>query len=174
VFELEQEEPVAAASIGQVYKARLIANGDTVALKIQRPGCEEIIALDLYVLRWWSGVYNGIFRMLRRDIDVQSIIDDFGELIYREIDYVAEAANAQRFNELYAGVKDVFVPKIYSDLTTNKVLTMEWVDGFRLTDRGSLARYGLDNSKLVDTLVQCSLRQILGKEFRAEDMNGVE
>jgi hypothetical protein len=163
LFELVEEEPIAAASIGQVYKAILKENGDIVALKIQRPGCEEIIALDLYVLRWWSGVYNQIFRLLNRDIDVQSIIDDFGELIYREIDYVAEAANAQRFNELYAGVKDVFVPKIYSELTTSKVLCMEWVDGFRLTDRASLEEYGLDESKLVDTLVQCSLRQILGK-----------
>jgi aarF domain-containing kinase len=98
---------------------------------------------------------------LNRDIDIQAIIDDFGELIYREIDYVAEAANAQRFNELYAGVTDVFVPKIYSDYTTSKVLTMEWVDGFRLTDSASLAAYGLNRKKLVDTLVQCSLRQIL-------------
>ena len=148
VFELVQEEPVAAASIGQVYKARLLSNGETVALKIQRPRCEEIIALDLYVLRWWSGVYNKIFDILQRDIDVQSIIDDFGDLIYREIDYVAEAANAQRFNELYAGVTDVFVPKVYSDLTTSKVLTMEWVDGFRLTDNANLERFGLDRRKV--------------------------
>ena len=108
-------------------------------------------------------MYNGIFKILNRDIDLQSIIDDFGVLIYREIDYVAEAANAQRFNELYAGVTDVFVPKVYSDFTTNKVLTMEWVDGFRLTDSSLLKSYDLDESKLVDTLVQCSLRQILGK-----------
>ena len=148
VFELVESEPIAAASIGQVYKAILRENGEVVALKIQRPNCEEVIALDLYVLRWWSGVYNGIFKLLNRDIDLQSIIDDFGELIYREIDYVAEAANAQRFNELYAGVTDVFVPKVYSDFTTNKVLTMEWVDGFRLTDQDSLTRYGLDESKL--------------------------
>lgn len=161
VFELVEELPVAAASIGQVYKARLLSNGDTVALKIQRPRCEEIIALDLYVLRWWSGVYNQIFKVLNRDIDLQSVIDDFGELIYREIDYVAEAANAQRFNELYAGVTDVFVPKIYSELTTSKVLTMEWVDGYRLTDTSSLARYNLEPSKLVNTLVQCSLKQVL-------------
>ena len=151
--------------VSQVYKAVLRENGETVALKIQRPACEEIIALDLYVLRWWSGVYNGIFALLNRDIDLQSIIDDFGTLIYREIDYVAEAANAQRFNELYATSLmggDVFVPKIYSDFTTNKVLTMEWVDGVRLTDRAALQRYGLDASKLVDTLVQCEMRQILG------------
>lgn len=148
VFELVEQEPIAAASIGQVYKARLLSNGDTVALKIQRPKCEEIIALDLYVLRWWAGVYNQIFKVLNRDVDLQSIIDDFGELIYREIDYVAEAANAQRFSELYAGVTDVFVPKIYSELTTSKVLTMEWVDGFRLTDSESLTAYNLDRTKV--------------------------
>ncbi|GKY97361.1 hypothetical protein MPSEU_000694500 [Mayamaea pseudoterrestris] len=169
VFELLEDEPVAAASIGQVYKARLKANGDTVALKIQRPGCEEVIALDLYVLRWWSGVYNRIFELLNRSIDVQNIIDDFGTLIYREIDYVAEAANAQRFNELYAGVKDIFIPKIYSELTTSKVLTMEWVDGFRLTDVETLRRYGLDETKLVDILVQSSMQQILQNGFYHAD-----
>lgn len=165
VFELVQDEPIAAASIGQVYKARLRETGELVALKIQRPDCEAIIALDLYVLRWWSGVYNRIFQILKRDIDLQAVIDDFGELIYREIDYIAEMANAQRFNELYAGVRDVFVPRVFSELTTSKVLTMEWVDGFRLTDRDSLMKYGLDESKLVDTLVQCSLRQILENGF---------
>lgn len=170
VFDLEESEPIAAASIGQVYKGRLKANGDLVAIKIQRPNCEEIIALDLYVLRWWSGIYNKIFQLLNRDINVQSIIDDFGELIYREIDYVAEAANAQRFNELYASVSEqVFVPKVYSDLTTRKVLVMEWVDGYRLTDSASLERLNLDKSKLVDTLVQSSIRQIL--ENGASEMN---
>lgn len=125
VFELVEEEPIAAASIGQVYKAKLRTTGQEIALKIQRPNCEDIIALDLYILRWWSGIYNQIFKLLNRDIDVQSIIDDFGELIYREIDYVAEAANAQRFNELYAGIPDVFVPKVYSDLTTRKGLSLD-------------------------------------------------
>ena len=166
VFELVESEPVAAASIGQVYRARLISNGDEVAIKIQRPRCEDIIALDLYVLSWWTrNLWDRIPQFFNRDINFSLIIDDFGELIYREIDYVAEAANAQRFNELYSGLTDVFVPKVYSELTTSKVLTMEWVDGFRLTDNDSLTKYGLDRRKLVDTLVQCSLRQILENGF---------
>jgi len=169
---VEVGEPIAAASIGQVYKARLRSNGRLVAIKIQRPRCEEVIALDLYVLRWWSGVANALTKLLDRDINVQSIIDDFGELIYRELDYVAEAANAQRFSELYGGVEGVFVPKVYSELTTSKVLTMEWIEGFRLTDVESLDRLGLDRKKLVDTLVQCSLRQILGNGFFHADPHG--
>jgi len=87
VFELVQPEPVAAASIGQVYKARLIKNGQTVAIKIQRPNTEDIVALDLYVLRWWAGnFYNNIFSLLGRDINLQSVMDDFGNLLYAEID----------------------------------------------------------------------------------------
>lgn len=164
VFELIEPEPVAAASLGQVYRAKLLSNGDIVALKIQRPDCEQIIALDLYVLRWWSGVATAIMSLLQRDINVQMIIDDFGEIIYRELDYVAELANAQRFAELYAAVNDVFVPKVYSELTTSKVLTMEWVDGYRLSDP-NLETYGLDRKKLVDILIQCSLRQILENGF---------
>jgi aarF domain-containing kinase len=164
VFELIEPEPVAAASLGQVYRAKLLSNGDIVALKIQRPDCEQIIALDLYVLRWWSGVATAIMSLLQRDINVQMIIDDFGEIIYRELDYVAELANAQRFAELYAAVNDVFVPKVYSELTTSKVLTMEWVDGYRLSDP-NLEAYGLDRKKLVDILIQCSLRQILENGF---------
>ncbi len=168
VFELVEKEPIAAASIGQVYKARLKKNGQTVALKIQRPNTENIVELDLYVLRWWGGVYNAIFRLLGRDIDLQSVMDDFGALLYAEIDYIAEAANARRFSELYAqdvAIAGVFVPKIYSELTTRKVLTMEWVDGFRLTDSESLEAFNLDRKKLVDTLVQCSLRQIMENGF---------
>jgi len=146
LFELIGDGPVAAASIGQVYKARLKATGDIVAVKIQRPNCEDTIALDLYILRWWSGIANVITQgILKRDVNVISIIDDFGELIYREIDYVAEAANAQRFNEIYASLIDtVAVPKVISALTTSKVLVMEWVDGIRLTDASALQSNNLD------------------------------
>ena len=104
----------------------------------------------MYILRWWSGIANILTQgILKRDVNVQSIIDDFGELIYREIDYVAEAANAQRFNEIYANLPiSIFVPKIYSTLTTSKVLTMEWVDGLRLTDTAALQQYGLDKEEV--------------------------
>jgi predicted unusual protein kinase regulating ubiquinone biosynthesis (AarF/ABC1/UbiB family) len=97
-----------------------------VAIKIQRPNCEENIAVDLYVMRWYAQQIQKILRLLNRDLDLVSIIDDFGDLIYREIDYRAEAVNAQRFAELYASIPDVFVPKVYTDLSTSKVLTMEW------------------------------------------------
>lgn len=165
VMELDSLEPIAAASIGQVYKGRLKSNGAQVAIKIQRPGCEELIAVDLFILRWYAQLVQKVINLLKRDIDLVSIIDDFGELIYREIDYRAEAVNAQRFAELYSTIPDVFVPKIYTSLSTGKVLVMEWVDGARLNDRRRLEEMGLDPSKLIDTLVQCSLRQLLENGF---------
>ena len=169
VFELEFKEPVAAASIGQVYKGRLRSNGAQVAIKIQRPNCEDAIATDLYILRFYASVVQQVLTLLRRDINLVSVIDDFGELIYREIDYRAEAVNAQRFAELYASVPNIFVPKIYTDLSTSKVLTMEWVDGCRLTDRAAIDSMGLDSTAFVDTLVQCSLRQMLENGFYHAD-----
>ena len=173
VFEFSMPlEPVAAASIGQVYKGRLKSNGAEVAIKIQRPDCMASISTDLFVLRWYSGLAERLLKAVGRDISLVSVIDDFGELIYREMDYRAEAINAQRFAELYASIPDVFVPKVYPDLSTAKVLTMEWVEGARLSDKVAISRMGLDSSKFVDILVQCSLRQMLENGFFHADPHG--
>lgn len=98
----------------QVYKARLRVNGNLVAIKVQRPNCESTISLDLYVLRFYAGFLTKALKALKRDVDLTAIIDDFGELIYREIDYRAEMVNCQRFAELYANIPDVFVPKVHT------------------------------------------------------------
>ena len=168
VFESDETtlKPIAAASIGQVYKARLKSNGAEVAIKIQRPNCEEAIAVDLYILRWYSSQIQSLFKILfDRDLDLTNVIDDFGDLIYRELDYRAEAVNAQRFAELYSSIPQVFVPKIYTGVSTSKVLTMEWVNGARLNDEEALRRMGLDGTQFVDILVQCSLKQMLENGF---------
>ena len=81
VFELESPEPVAAASIGQVYKGYLKQNGAKVAIKIQRPGCEESIAVDLFVLRWYAEKIQWFLSLLDRDVSLVSVIDDFGKLL---------------------------------------------------------------------------------------------
>jgi aarF domain-containing kinase len=180
VFELDSPEPIAAASIGQVcivycamlarvltylrlqvYKARLRSNGAYVAIKIQRPHCEESVAVDLFVLRWYAMRVQSVFTLLKRDVNLTSVVDDFGELLYRELDYRAEALNAQRFAELYASFKDVFVPKIYTSLSTSKVLVMEWVDGVRLSDATAITAMGYNSSRFVDTLVQVSFSTFL-------------
>ena len=131
VFTLLVDEPVAAASIGQVYKARL-RNGKVVALKVQRPDCERVVALDLFVLRWWARLGTSFFvRAFGRDLDLVSVVDDFGALIYREIDYRAEARNARQFAKLYQGYENTIrVPEIYDELTTSTVLTQRLYPNF--------------------------------------------
>ena len=172
VYELLEDDPVAAASIGQVYRARLIGQEDdagaVVALKVQRPNCEAAIALDLYILRWWAKfATTALMTIFGRDIDLVSVIDDFGTIIYREIDYIAEAKNAKRFAASYGDFVSrglVRVPKIYDHLTTSDVLTMEWIEGTRLVDGEALVNMTGDAdapARLVDTLVQCSLKQML-------------
>ena len=158
-------EPVAAASLGQVYQAVLATDGTRVAVKVQRPNVEATIALDLYILRSYSLTLRSLLQLLGRNIDFVSVIDDFGRLIYAEVDYEVEAANARRFDELYGALPNVSSPRMYEKLSTRRVLTMGWVDGVRLTDREALLARGLDPAALVDTLVQCSLRQMLEHGF---------
>eukprot|EP00871_Galdieria_phlegrea_P000339 jgi/Galph1/1305/GphlegSOOS_G6106.1 len=163
-----EPEPVAVASIGQVYKAYL-KNGEAVAVKVQRPECEKVIALDIYILRQLSGTLSKALKMLRRDINLQSVIEEFGKLIYEEIDYISEGRNAERFRQLYSNIPDVYIPKIHWEWTRDKVLTMEWIEGTRLTDT---EKYGLDASKLIETMVRCSLKQMLEYGYFHADPHG--
>uniref|UniRef100_A0A7S3JTP8 Protein kinase domain-containing protein n=2 Tax=Aureoumbra lagunensis TaxID=44058 RepID=A0A7S3JTP8_9STRA len=182
IFELLEEEPVAAASIGQVYRARLKKGDDQgaiVALKVQRPKCEEIITLDLFILRWWARRITDFLQIFfGRDLDLVSVIQDFGEIIFREIDYVAEAENARQFSLLYADFERqglVKIPRIYEEFTTNEVLTMEWIEGSRLVDGAGLVRLtgnAETPARIIDTLVQCSLRQMLDLGFFHADPHG--
>lgn len=158
IFEYIDPIPVAAASIGQVYSARLKTTSERVAVKVQRPDCEKIVALDIYILRNLSGTINRLIRLTGRDIDLQSIIEEFGKLIYEEIDYLSEARNAERFLELYGNLPGIDVPRVIWRYTKRRVITMEWMDGVRLTS-ASLTQ---DRSEqLVRAMVQCSLRQML-------------
>eukprot|EP00188_Purpureofilum_apyrenoidigerum_P002007 Plantae.Rhodophyta-Purpureofilum_apyrenoidigerum.ctg21786.p1 GENE.Plantae.Rhodophyta-Purpureofilum_apyrenoidigerum.ctg21786~~Plantae.Rhodophyta-Purpureofilum_apyrenoidigerum.ctg21786.p1 ORF type:complete len:618 (+),score=137.39 Plantae.Rhodophyta-Purpureofilum_apyrenoidigerum.ctg21786:113-1855(+) len=166
-FDRLEPEPVAAASIGQVYKAYL-KTGEPVAIKVQRPNCAEIIAMDIYILRNLSGRLNDLFRVIRKDFDLKLIVDEFGKLIFDEIDYLNEARNAERFRELYGNIEDIVVPKVYWKYTTNKVLTMEWIDGTRLESMPAID----ERSRLVRALVQCSLRQMLENGYFHADPHG--
>mmetsp|Transcript_1637 Transcript_1637/g.2768 ORF Transcript_1637/g.2768 Transcript_1637/m.2768 type:complete len:933 (-) Transcript_1637:81-2879(-) len=166
VFESIEPTPYAAASIGQVYKAYL-KTGEQVAIKVQRPNCEDIVAVDILILRQISGVLSSMLKVIRRDLDLRSVIDEFGKLLYEEIDYIKEADNATRFMDLYGHLERIRVPKIYWKYTSRKILTMEWIDGLRLTSDK------LDNrAQLVRTMVQCSLRQMLEEGFFHADPHG--
>ncbi|CAM6083702.1 unnamed protein product [Calypogeia fissa] len=151
--------PIAAASLGQVYKAILRSTGDTVAVKVQRPYIEQSVGLDFYLLRGLCGLVDKYVDIITSD--VVALLDEFARRVYQELNYVQEARNAVRFRKLYGDRPDVLVPGVYWDYISTKVLTMEWVDGVKLSEQEIIQKQGLDIIKLVDIGIQCSLRQLL-------------
>jgi predicted unusual protein kinase regulating ubiquinone biosynthesis (AarF/ABC1/UbiB family) len=154
--------PIAAASLGQVYKGKLWS-GETVAIKVQRPGLANSIALDLHVMRTLCIWLQSNFKQIRSNL--VSIVDEFAERIFEEMDYENEGRNAEKFAELYGGMQDIYVPSIYWPYTGRRVLTMEWITGTKLTDLEAVAAQGLNATYLVEVGVQCSLRQLLEHGF---------
>ncbi|KAL5848103.1 hypothetical protein ACOSQ3_011627 [Xanthoceras sorbifolium] len=159
IFSSISSSPIAAASLGQVYKAQLKYSGQIVAVKVQRPGIEEAIGLDFYLVRGIGFLINEYVDIITSD--VVALIDEFARRVYQELNYVQEGQNARRFKKLYADKEDVLVPDIFWDYTSGKVLTMEWVDGVKLNEQEALERQGLKVLDLVNTGIQCSLRQLL-------------
>ncbi|KAG8061765.1 hypothetical protein GUJ93_ZPchr0003g17261 [Zizania palustris] len=151
--------PIAAASLGQVYKARLKYSGKLVAVKVQRPGIEDIIGLDFYLLRGLGFLINKYVDFISSD--VVALMDEFARRVYQELNYVQEGQNARRFKKLYADKQDVLVPDIFWDYTSSKVLTMEWIEGTKLNQQAAIEKQGLKVLDLVNIGIQCSLRQLL-------------
>jgi predicted unusual protein kinase regulating ubiquinone biosynthesis (AarF/ABC1/UbiB family) len=156
------DKPVAAASLGQVYKAKL-KTGETVAVKVQRPGLAQNIALDIYILRSLSRTAMRQVKQIRSDL--VGIIDEFAGRIFEEMDYTQEGRNAERFGQLYGHLPDIYIPKIYWPYTGRRVLTMEWITGIKLTQLEAIKAQGLDPTYIINIGVQCSLRQLLEHGF---------
>ncbi|MBW4651850.1 MAG: AarF/ABC1/UbiB kinase family protein [Kaiparowitsia implicata GSE-PSE-MK54-09C] len=154
--------PIAAASLGQVYRGKL-KTGEDVAVKVQRPGLAQRITLDLYILRQAAALTTRYVRRIRSDL--VGIMDEFGSRIFEEMDYNHEGRNAERFAELYGKLPDIYVPSIYWEYTNRRVLTMEWIEGTKLTDPEEIYEKGIDAAYLIDVGVQCSLRQLLEYGF---------
>ena len=154
--------PIAAASLGQVYRGRL-KTGEEVAVKVQRPGLAQNIALDTYILRGLAALTMRLVKRVRSDL--VGIMDEFAARIFEEMDYNQEGRNAERFAKLYGHMQDVYVPKIYWQYTGRRVLTMEWITGTKLTQPEAIRAQGIDAGYLIEVGVQCSLRQLLESGF---------
>ncbi|EFA70640.1 ABC1 kinase family protein [Cylindrospermopsis raciborskii] len=155
-------QPIAAASLGQVYKGRL-KTGEEVAIKVQRPDLRERITIDLYILRILAGWVQKNVKRVRSDL--VGILDELGSRIFEEMDYIREGENAERFFELYGHLPDIYVPKIYWEYTNRRVLTMEWINGIKLTQPQEIETLGINARYLIEIGVQCSLRQLLEHGF---------
>lgn len=156
------EKPIAAASLGQVYKGTL-KTGEKVAVKVQRPDLVRRITLDIYIMRSLSLWAKKNIKQLRSDL--VAITDELAARIFEEMNYIQEGQNAEKFKKLYGHLPEIYVPKIYWPYTGRRVLTMEWVEGTKLTNIRAIQAQGIDATHLVEVGVQCSLRQLLEHGF---------
>jgi len=162
IFSKIDKNPISAASLGQVHKA-ILKDGNTVAVKVQRPGLREQITLDLYIVRniaLWLKNNIGLIRS-----DLVALIDELGKRVFEEMDYINEADNAEKFRKMHEQNIKIAVPKIYQEFTSRRVLTMEWIDGTKLTNLEDVKKLGIDPDEMIEIGVQCSLEQLLEHGF---------
>ena len=175
-----EQKPLAAASLGQAHRARLrlaappvtsdtvgISLVDTttnVVIKVQRPGIDEVVRTDLAALRVvarWAMRYKPI----RRRANVPSLMEEFARTLWDELDYRAEAANAERFAQIFAAEADVAVPKVYHAYSTGRVLTLENVEGLRIDDVAAMRALGISPTAVAERLLDVYFRQVFQEGF---------
>lgn len=157
------EQAVAAASLGQVHRAQL-HNGDRVVVKILRPGIEEICHTDLAAMNIVGHVAMR-FKFISRRMDVVSLITEFGQVLLEELSYRQEARNAARFTEMFRHDLGVYVPRIYNEHSSDRVLTIEDVTSIKLDDYAALERAGISRKAVAKRLMDTYLKQIFQERF---------
>ncbi|MCA1589435.1 MAG: AarF/ABC1/UbiB kinase family protein [Acidobacteria bacterium] len=155
--------PVAAASLGQVYRGRL-HSGEEVAVKVQRPNLEATITGDLEILKKVAS-FAERFPQLNENADWSGMLREFNQTVHEEMDYAAEGRNAERFRESFKDWSNIHVPKIYWNATSDKVLTMEFIHGTKVTDLDGLRSQSISPEKVNRLLIRTYLKQLLEDGF---------
>lgn len=159
IFTYFDPVPLAAASIGQVHRARL-HTGEEVVAKVQRPGIERTILLDLEILHaiaqlaekhtTWGQLYG-----------VVGLVEEFRRTLLQEMDYLAEGRNAELFRQNFTGDKTIYIPRVNWEYSTSRVLTMEYVAGVKLGDMARLRQQGQNLKRIAHHLARAVFQQIL-------------
>ena len=156
-------EPVASASLGQVYRARL-HTGEEVAVKVQRPNLEATIRGDIVILKRVAAFVER-FPQLNENADWAGMLREFDVTIHEEMDYAAEGHNAERFRDNFKNWSNIRVPTIHWEATTKKVLTMEFIHGIKVIDLEEQRRQNISPAKVNRLLIKTYLKQLLEDGF---------
>jgi predicted unusual protein kinase regulating ubiquinone biosynthesis (AarF/ABC1/UbiB family) len=169
-YEGFEEQPLAAASLGQVHRAGLGAEAPEaddfrdVVVKIQRPFIDQLIDVDFSALRRVGG-WLQLYEPIRRRVDVPALIEELSVTVHNEIDYLTEGKNAERFAVNFAKRKRVHVPRIAWSHTTERVLTLENVYAIKITDYAAITAAGIDRAEVAGVLLDTYLKQIFEDQF---------
>ncbi|AFM01028.1 MULTISPECIES: AarF/ABC1/UbiB kinase family protein [Desulfitobacterium] len=163
IFQHFEEKPVAAASIGQVHYA-VLKTGENVAVKIQRPHIARTIETDLEILLDlaalaekrvdWAALYH-----------VKDMVEEFANSLRNELDYEIEGSNAERMGKQFQGDPTIRIPKVYKEYSNKKVLTLEYIQGVKLSQFETLEALGYDRKVLAENLIKAMFKQILIEGF---------
>lgn len=169
-YEFFDETPLAAASLGQVHRARLCGKVSVaqpfcnVVVKVQRPDIDQLIETDLKAIRVVGGWLEH-YRPVRERVDVQALIVEFAGTIRMEVDYLAEGRNAEIFSENFKDSPKVHVPRVVWSHTTRRVLTLEDVFAIKITDYEAITKAGVDRAEVARYLLDTYLKQIFEDGF---------
>jgi predicted unusual protein kinase regulating ubiquinone biosynthesis (AarF/ABC1/UbiB family) len=164
IFSYVERKATAAASLGQVHKAVLASTGAEVAVKVQRPNIEQLVRMDLSSLKF-------VIRVITRFVDTGTFIDlrgvyrEFERTVYEEIDYITEAANCKRFQEMFQDDPNIYIPAVYEEYTTRRVLVLEWIDGIKINDYSALEAAGINRLEVANRTVQSYFHQFFEEGF---------
>ncbi|MBE0433753.1 AarF/ABC1/UbiB kinase family protein [candidate division WOR-3 bacterium] len=161
-FDEFEKEPVGSASIAQVYLARY--KGKPVIVKVRRPKIEQIIEIDIDILKMISKVAERNIPAIK-EREPEKLIDTFARTIRRELDFLNEANDAERFRENFHEDERIYIPQIYRDISTRKVLIQEHIDGIKISDIKTMQKNGIDPKVVAENGADIFLKQIFVNGF---------
>ncbi|OWM62816.1 hypothetical protein CDL15_Pgr020110 [Punica granatum] len=164
LFKEFEDQPIAAASLGQVHRA-VLHNGERVVVKVQRPGLKRLFDIDLKNLKLIAEYFQRSETLGGPTRDWIGIYEECATILYQEIDYINEGKNADKFRRDFRNVKWVRVPLVYWDYTASKVLTLEYVPGVKINRLDMLDSRGYDRSRISSRAIEAYLIQILKTGF---------
>lgn len=170
IFSEFSDNPVASASIAQVHRARLIENGQEVAIKVLRPKIAKVINKDIKLLKSASWFVEKMFSDGKR-LRPTEIIDEFEATIHEELDFQQEAANCTELARLHNKDQRIIIPKIYYDYSSKNIIVMEWMNGTPIADITELKRQNIDLVRLSHYGVEIFYTQVFHYGFFHADMH---
>lgn len=163
IFRQFADVPLAAASIGQVHQA-ILHSGEKVAVKVQRPNIANVIETDLEILQDLAILAERRLEWAAR-YQIRDMVDEFSRSLRAELDYTIEARNAEKISNQFKNDPNIYIPKVFWEYSTKKVLTMEYVEGVKFNELERLKQNGYNLKNLADRLTKAIFRQIFIEGF---------